>query len=228
MREANFLPVVLQNLSQFEGRLIMQAVSSFGAQSVSVLPKNLETYISISVNRCRFLDFQRFLKAPLTDLVEILRLKSGLGSFKFVKQYVPDELVDLAIGKHVFCSDYLDGEERLHDTSLPAPTAFYDRINDQHVSDLDYQNAQLLWSSFNMKKLEDYLQHYLTIQCLQFADVLENFRDVMMKDYRLDVLHYYSLPGFSWDSCLLYSGVNLELITCEEMHAVILNGIRGK
>ena len=49
----------------------------------------------------------------------------------------------------------------------------------------------------------------------------------MMLDYRLDVLHYYSLPGFSWDACLLFSGVTCELLTCEEILAVILDGIKG-
>lgn len=49
----------------------------------------------------------------------------------------------------------------------------------------------------------------------------------MMEDYRLDVMHYFSLPGFSWDSTLLRSEVCLELLTDEEMHAAILNGIRG-
>ncbi|MCG8033820.1 MAG: hypothetical protein JAZ03_16825, partial [Candidatus Thiodiazotropha taylori] len=153
------------------------------------------------------------MKAPLPDLVEILRSKSGLGSFKFIAQYIPEEHVDLAVRKHVFCTDYLDSEERLCETSLPPLAAFHDRITDQHISPKEYHNAQQLWAAFNMVNLEDYMRQYLILQSLQFADVLENFRDVMMQDYRLDVLHYYSLPGFSWDSCLLYTGVNLELFT---------------
>ena len=36
MKEATFLPCVFQNLSHFEGRLILKAVSKFGQQAVTV------------------------------------------------------------------------------------------------------------------------------------------------------------------------------------------------
>lgn len=206
----------------------MSAVGRFGPQSVTVIPQSLDTYVSISVNRCRYLDFRRFLKAPLNDLVETLRLKSGTETFVFTKQHVAGELMDTVVKKQVFCSDYIDSVERLRETNLPAIGAFYDRVNDVHISKAEYDHAKQLWTVFGITSLEDYLRHYLTIQSLLFADVLENFRDMMLRDFHLDVLHYFSLPGFSWDACLFQSGVTLELITCEEMHAVILNGIRGK
>ena len=227
MKEASFLPVVVQSLSQYEGRLILQAVSRFGTDSVTVVPQTLDTYVSISVNRCRYLDFTRFLKAPLNDLVGVLRSKSGVEAFQFTKQHVPREVLDTVVRKQVFCSDYMDSEERLSEQDLPPMAAFYDRINDQHISDSDYDHAKQLWALFEMTTLDDYLRHYLTVQSLLFADVLENFRDVMMREYRLDILHYYSLPGFCWDACLFQSEVTLELLTCEEMHAVLLDGIRG-
>ena len=227
LKEARFLPVVFQNLSHFEGRLIIKAVGKFGQQAVTVLPQTLDTYISISVNRCRYLDFKRFLKAPLNDLVEILLSKSGADSFNFAKQFVSEELLDSVLRRQVFCADYIDSVKRLSETSLPQRDAFYDRVNDKHISDTDYENVQQLWTQLEMKNLDDYLRHNLTMQSILFADVLENFRNVMMKDYRLDILHYYSLPGFSWDSCLFFSDVCLELITDEEMHAVVLHGIRG-
>ena len=83
-----------------------------------------------------------------------------------------------------------------------------------------------LWSVCRMSTLDDYLQRHLRVQGLLFADVLENFRDVMLKDFSLDVLHYFSLLGFCWDACHYQSQVTLELLTCEEMHGVILNRIR--
>ena len=127
----------------------------------------------------------------------------------------------------MFCADYIDSADRLSERRLPAIVAFYDRIKDQHISEADYEHAERLWGLYGMTTVDDYLRHHLTVQSLLFADVLENFRDVMLKDYFLDVAQYYSLPGFCWDACLFQSDVTLELLTCEETHSVILNGIRG-
>ncbi|MEW8542130.1 MAG: hypothetical protein AB2693_01230 [Candidatus Thiodiazotropha sp.] len=228
MKEANFLPVLLQSFSQYESRLILQAVSRFGAKSVTVVPQTLDTYVSVSVNRCRYLDFSRFLKAPLNDLVEVLKSKAGLESFKYVARYMPEETVETLVRKQVYCPDYIDSVERLEEQNLPPIAGFYDRISDENISASDYDHANKLWNIFGMNCLEDYLRLYLLVQSLLFADVLENFREEMMKEYLLDILHYFSLPGFCWDACLFKSGVTLELLTCEEMHAVVLDGIRGE
>ena len=230
MKEATFLPCVFQNLSHFEGRLILKAVGKFGQQAVTVIPQSLDTFVSISINRCRYLDFKRFLKAPLNDLVETLRRKSGLDAFKFVRQFstaASEEDIDTLVKRQVFCADYIDTSARLSETSLPPAEAFYDRVNDAHISTEDYEHAKRLWTLRNARTIDDYLEHHLTLQSLLFADTLENFRDVMMNNYRLDVMHYFSLPGYSWDSALLMTDVSLELLTDEEMHAAVLNGIRG-
>lgn len=228
MTEKTYLPVFVQNLTQLESRLILQAVGRYGTQSVSVVPQTLDSYVSLTISKQRYLDFKRFLKAPLNDLVEVLREKSGVGSFHFTREHVPERHLDTVVRKQIFCSDYIDCEQRLSEQSLPPLSAFYDRINDRHISESDYDHAKQLWSLCEMNTLEDYLRHYLTVQSLLFADVFENFRDVMLTDYGLDIAQYYSLPGFCWDACLFQSGVTLELLTCEEMHELILNGIRGK
>ena len=129
--------------------------------------------------------------------------------------------------RQVFCADYIDTSARLSETSLPPAEAFYDRVNDAHISTEDYKHAKRLWTLRNARTIDDYLEHHLTLQSLLFADTLENFRDAMMNNYRLDVMHYFSLPGYSWDSALLMTDVSLELLTDEEMHAAVLNGIRG-
>ena len=151
-----------------------------------------------------------------------------MNAFRFTERHVSEEILDSVVRRQVFCSDYIDGEERLREQSLPPMASFYDRINDIHVSQSEYDHAMQLWSLHGMTTLEDYLRHYLTVQSLLFADVFENFRDVMLKDYSLDVAQYYSLPGFCWDSCLFKSDVTLELLTDEQMHEVILDSIRGK
>ncbi|MES9884134.1 MAG: hypothetical protein ABW185_25085, partial [Sedimenticola sp.] len=194
---------------------------------MTVIPQSMDTYISISVNRCRYLDFQRFIKAPLGELVVGLFTKSGTDAFKNIRTYLPENNIDMFVRKQSVFSDYLDEPVRLSETELPPKSAFYDRLNDVQISDESYQHATRLWSAMQLQTVEEYVKTYLTIECLQFADVLENFRDLMMNDFLLDPMWYFSLPAVSWDSCLLQTEVRLELITDEDMHLTVESAIRG-
>ena len=58
------------------------------------------------------------------------------------------------------------------------------------------------------------------------ANVYENFRKVCIDKYGLDLAHYYSVPGLSWDALLKRTGVELELLTELDMHLFIARGMR--
>ncbi|XP_053374127.1 uncharacterized protein LOC128546803 [Mercenaria mercenaria] len=227
LKEVNFLPIVLENLSKHEGRLIMHAVGKFGAESITVIPQTIDTFVSISIKRCRYIDFSRFLKTSLDDLIESLRNKSGTGAFTFTLKEITQEHIDVSIRRQYMFHDYLDCPERLCETDLPPISAFSKRIAETSLTDEEYSQIQEIWSSFNMKNLDDYLKQYLITRCALFADVVENFRNVLMKDFFLDPMQYYSLPGYSFDCCLYKSEVTLELITDEDIHNTILHALRG-
>ena len=48
-----------------------------------------------------------------------------------------------------------------------------------------------------------------------------------LETYGLDPIHYYSLPGISWDAMLNYRAVELELITYPDMHQMVEKSMRG-
>jgi hypothetical protein len=62
---------------------------------------------------------------------------------------------------------------------------------------------------------------------LLLADVFENFRDVSMTTYRLDPAHYLTTPSLTWDACLKYTNVELELITDPEIFLFFESAMRG-
>ena len=68
---------------------------------------------------------------------------------------------------------------------------------------------------------------YLKSDVLQLTDVFENFRSVCLENYSLNPAHYYTAPGLPWDAMLLYTKVELELITDVNMYSMVENGIRG-
>ena len=75
--------------------------------------------------------------------------------------------------------------------------------------------------------MKDYHNHYLITDILLISDVFENFRKISLGTYGLDPIHYYSLPGLSWDAMLKYTGVELELIPDPDMHLMVEKSMRG-
>jgi hypothetical protein len=68
---------------------------------------------------------------------------------------------------------------------------------------------------------------YLLLDTLLLACVFENFREVAMKNYKLDPCHYFSLAGYAWDGALLATGQKLEQITDPKIYNIIEMGLRG-
>ena len=73
----------------------------------------------------------------------------------------------------------------------------------------------------------DYHDHYLKKYVFLLADVFENFIDTCLKFYKLDLCHYFSSPGLSWDGMLKMTAVKLEKISNIDMHLFIEKGLRG-
>ena len=124
------------------------------------------------------------------------------------KHYAEEDKLSLLIRKGVYPYDYMDSPEKLKETELPRKEAFYSRLNDEGISDEDY--ARKVWKTFEMKNLEDYHNLYNRVDVL--ADVFENFRDICIKNYKLDPAHYYTALGLAWDASLKVTEVELELL----------------
>ena len=78
-----------------------------------------------------------------------------------------------------------------------------------------------------MKTLQDYHDLYNEADVLLLADVFENFRDICIKNYKLDPAHYYTAPGLAWDAALKVTKVELELLSDIDMLLMVEKGIRG-
>lgn len=122
----------------------------------------------------------------------------------------------------------MDGWERFSEKSLPDKDKFYNKFNDEHLSNEEYKQAQRAWEEFSYKNLGENHDLYLATDVALLADVLENFREIRLRQYGLDPAHYYISPGLSWDALLKKTGVELELLTDINTHLFIERGIRGE
>ncbi|XP_050515107.1 uncharacterized protein LOC126890292 [Diabrotica virgifera virgifera] len=229
-KDAHTIPVIFHNLSGYDAHFIINDIASHIKGPVDLLPITKEKYISFTKRivdariNFRFIDSFRFMASSLDKLSSYLtaypNLKSQFSSLS-------EEQFNLLTKKGVMFYDYLDSFNRFNETSLPSIDSFYNNLEDKSCPRRHYHRALQVWSSFSCSSLGDYVDLYMKTDILLLADVFERFRSSCLATYNLDPAHYYTLPGFTWDAMLKYTGQALELLTDPDMHLFVERGIRG-
>ena len=229
-RESYRVPVVFHNFSRYDAHLIIEELAACIEGPLSVIGQNMETYISINkkVENTKiefvFIDSFRFINTSLDKMGHILNNSSK----KILRTHFPDdEDFQLICQKEVFPYDYVDSLEKLEEKHLPDKKHFYNKLTDSEISDENYERAQKVFRHFKCKNLGEYADLYLKIDVLLLADIFENFRDTLMATHTLDPAHFVSLPSYTWDCCLRYTGVELELLTDVDMLMFFERAVRG-
>ena len=104
---------------------------------------------------------------------------------------------------------------------------YYGGLNDENISDSDTDHVKNVCNTFKIKNLSKYHDLYVITDTVLLADVFENFRDKCLNTYKLDLVYYLSVPGFSWQSCLKMTKVKLELLIDNNMLLLFEKVIRG-
>ena len=136
--------------------------------------------------------------------------------------------LDLMSQKGVYPYDFMDSFEKFNQTELPNKDQFYSILNDQDITDDEYDHAKKVWNTFMLKTMGEYHDLYLVSGMLLLTDVFENFRKTCMQYYRLDPCHYFTSPGLSWDATLKMTNIKLELMTDIDMFQFIEKGMHGE
>ena len=239
-KKSLILPVIFHNLQGYDAHLFIKQLSGLKGE-LNCIPSTEEKYVSfskkikvdeyksrktgemVSLNfEIRFIDSFKFLQTSLANLVGNLQPDD----FQNTKEIMKDN-IELLVRKGVYPYDYVSSLEKLTETQLPTKEQFYSRLNDEDISDEDYQHAQNVWNTFKCQTIRDYHDLYLKSDVLLLADVFENFRRTCLKHYKLDPAHYYTSPGLAWDACLKETGQQLELLCDYDMLMMIERGIRG-
>ena len=234
------LPVVFHNLQGYDAHLFIKQLSSIPGE-LNCIPSTEEKYISFSKKikvdeykskrtgemvslyfEIRFIDSFKFLQTSLANLVGNLQPDDFLDT-----KEIFGENTDLLTRKGVYPYDYVSSIEKLSETQLPPKEEFYSKLNDEDITDDDYQHANKVWNTFKCKTIRDYHDLYLKSDVLLLADVFENFRSTCLKHYNLDPAHYFTSPGLAWDACLKETGQELELLHDYDMLMMFERGIRG-
>ena len=209
-RKPMILPVIFHNLQGYDAHLFIKQLARLEGD-LNCIPSTEEKYISFSKSikvgeyyclklgkmcpinfEIRFLDSFKFLQTSLANLVSNLSPNDFLSTKNVFKRNT-----ELLTRKRVYPYDYVSTLNKLSETQLPPKEEFYSKLNDEDISDDDYQHAIRVWNTFECKTIRDYHNLYLKSDVLLLSDVFENFRKTCLKHYKLDPAHYYTSPGLA-------------------------------
>ena len=74
----------------------------------------------------------------------------------------------------------MDNWNKFNETSLPSKEEFYSNLNMSNISDKEYEYANKIWNTLDIKNLGEYHDLYLQLDTVLLADVFENFRKVCL------------------------------------------------
>lgn len=231
----NFIPVFFHNLAGYDAHLFIKELNQDDGK-IDSIANTEENYISFTKYisyksatgenksiKLRFIDSFKFLSASLDNLSQNLQKEQ----FRELSKFFPNHLLDLVTKKLAYPYEYMDSEEKYLETELPPIEKFYSTLNKEGVDEKEYQNAKDIWEKFKVKNLQEFTELYNKVDVLLLADIMENFRDISLKTYKLDPAWYFTTPGFAWDAMLKLTKVELELLTDIKKFLMVEQGIRG-
>ena len=231
------IPVIFHNLHGYDSHFIMQQIGEKAKKhaytntkgekqdlNINAIPNNMEKYMAFMLgNYLTFIDRFQFMSSSLDKLVSNLPKEALM----YTSEEFTDKELSLMSQKGVYPYYFMDSFEKFDQTELPTKDQFYSLLNDQHITNDEYNHARKVWKTFNIKTMGEYHDLYLKSDVLLLADVFENFRKTCLQCYKLDPCHYFTSLGLSWDAMLKMTNIKLELMTDVDMFQFIKKGMRG-
>ena len=231
------IPIIFHNFLGYDSHFIMQQIGEIANKhgytnkkgekqdlNINAIPNNMEKYMAFMLgNHLTFINSFQFMSSSLDELVSNLP-KDGL---MYTSKVFKGKRLNLMSQKGVYPYNFMDSFEKFNQTELPNKDQFYSILNDQHITDDEYDHANKVWNTFMIKTMGEYHDLYLVSDVLLLIDVFENFRKTCMQYYKLDPCHYFTSLGLSWDAMLKTTNIKLELMTDIDMFQFIKKGMHG-
>ena len=216
--------IFAHNSQNFDQNFLIEALQNLNNKiPFSCLPRNSNKFISIRIGPFIFKDSYLFLNKSLDYLTGTiddndrisLKQEFGLNNYKLLTK------------KGIYPYDYFDEKEKYNELELLKKEKFFNKLNNKNLSNEDYKHALNVFKTFECKDLLDYSILYLKTDICHLSDVFQKFSNFAYKTYNLDPRHSYTLPGFSWQSMLKMTKIELELISDSDMYLFLMDTIRG-
>ncbi|GFV91485.1 c2H2-type domain-containing protein [Trichonephila clavipes] len=209
-REKFYLPIFLHNGRSYDNHLLLKYLPKDFAKEISIIPINLEKISMFTLDHLKFLDSYQFFDSSLDTLIENLLISKH--DFKIFDTFFRENKYKyLLYRKGIFPYSYMDNSDKLQIKGLPPREAFFNDLTRQHISEKGYMHALAVFHAFECKTLGDYLKLYQNTDVLMLAEVFCVFRNLSLRYYELDPVHYISISELTFDAGLKFYKIELQL-----------------
>ena len=104
---------------------------------------------------------------------------------------------------------------------------FFSKLKNKCPDDEEIERIKEIIKKFNIKNGEEITEIYLKSDVLLLTCVFEKFIKVSFNEFEILPLYFVSLPGYTWQCGLKYTGINLQTLQEKDMILLLENNIRG-
>ena len=104
---------------------------------------------------------------------------------------------------------------------------FFSKLKNKCPDDEEIERTKEINKIFNIKNGEELTKIYLHSDVLLLACVFEKFIKVSVNDFKINPLYCVSLPGYTWECGLKFTGINLQTLQDKDLILTLQNNIRG-
>ena len=163
----------------------------------------------------------------IKNLEEALLGYMGENDLKILKTGFPDKWKYLTIK----LADPYEYFSSIDDYQKPVDNlkkeCFFSKLKYKCPDDEEIQRTMDIFKRFNNKTGEKLTEIYFKKEVLLLACVFGKFIKVSVNEFGINPLYCVSLPGYTWQCGLKYTGINLQTLQDKDMILLLENNIRG-
>ena len=171
-------------------------------------------------------DLKKDYPNEIENLEEALLNYMGENGLKLLKTGFPDKWKYLT-KKLAYPYEYFDS---IDDYQKPLDNLkkedFFSKLKNGYPDDKEIERTKEIIKKFNIKNGE-LTEIYFKSDALLLACVFEKFIKVSFNEYGINPLYCVSLPGYTWQCGLKFTGINLQTLQDKDMILLLENNIRG-
>ena len=172
-------------------------------------------------------NLKKYCPEEIKNLEEALLDYMGENDLKILKTGFPDMWKYLT-KKLAYPYEYFNS---IDDYQKPVDNLkkehFFSKLKNKCPDDEEIQRTKDIMKRFNIKNGEELTEIYLKSDVLLLACVFEKFIKVSINEFKINPLYCVSLPGYTWQCGIKYTGINIQTLQDKDMILLLENNIRG-
>ena len=172
-------------------------------------------------------DLKKEYPDKIIDLEEILINYMGEKDHQFLKTGFLDKW-NFLTKKSAYPFEYFNGND---DCQKPVNNLknehFFSKLKTDYPIDEEIQRTREIIKNLNIKNGVELTRKYLKSDVLFLPCVFENFIKVSVNEFCINPLYCVSLPGYTWQGGLKFTGTNSQTLQDNDMILLLENNFRG-